>query len=679
MTARTNILLLLLLVCLTVWSVPARTGWINYTQPDGSSVRVRIEGDEWNRWYADTSDNLLVADSTGHLINIQDRAVREKRKIRQVNRTPAAYSIGYPTTGSPRALVLLVSFKDRGFSSPTAKADFDRLLNQQGYHENGATGSAVDYFRACSGGLFTPQFDVYGPYELAHEMAYYGANSGGSDQRPAYMVAEACSLANKDIDFSRYDLNNDGLVDNVFIFYAGYNEAEGASANTIWPHRWVVYPTGQYGSNGNYEGTVNAVTFDGKRIADYACTSELTGNTGTTRAPIGTFCHEFGHVLGLPDFYHTTDSKQKTMGEWDIMDYGCYNNDGRTPPLYGAYSRFFMGWEQPKQLTVPETATLDAISTSDESTGTTAYLVARMAHNLSGTSPSPSEFFLLEYRTQAGWDEYLPEEGLLIWHIDYNQSLWQQNIPNNYDGSRQTPNNHMHIYLKAPDGSSSTAGGAYTTGDEASLDLWSGAHITMVDNLYAEKQSIMFDVFGGCPYDITPPHADTTTDIGVSSARLCFTDMRSAAARDSVETVYIISLSDDDNHLLTDTIASDKTDLTLLTLQDNTTYKWDIHLRITDTDGKTYRSRPSNQLSFSTRKQKRKELPMIIHEQDGENRICIIRPDTDTPLCISDCNGHVVSTYSGDEAVVHYRIQQFTPHQLYIIHQGKQSAKFVVQ
>ena len=150
------------------------------------------------------------------------------------------------------------------------------------------------------------------------------------------------------LDFTQYDTDGDGYVDNVFVYYAGYNEAEGGAANTIWPHRWSVSDA----------GITSGITFDGKKINDYSCTSELKGTSGTNMCGIGTFCHEFGHVLGLPDFYDTSGTQSNTLDEWDIMDYGAYSNSGCTPPAYSAYERFFLGYLTPQQINTASDITL---------------------------------------------------------------------------------------------------------------------------------------------------------------------------------------------------------------------------------------------------------------------------------------------------------------------------------
>jgi len=248
---------------------------------------------------------------------------------------------------------------------------------------------------------------------LPNNRAYYGENEAGNDKRPREMVIDACNLANANgVDFSQYDVDNDGIVDNVFVYYAGHNEAENAPAETIWPHRWSL--------------STNLV-LNGKRIIGYACTSELRGSSGTTMCGIGTFAHEFGHVYGLPDYYATNDANHHTVSRWNIMDAGAYLNEGRTPPTYSAYDRFFLGWLTPTLLKSPLDVTLPDLKSSNK-----AYIISSTDnHNMSGSNPNPLEFFTLEYRSRTGWDAYLPNSGMLITRIFYNRNDWQSNGPNN--------------------------------------------------------------------------------------------------------------------------------------------------------------------------------------------------------------------------------------------------------
>ena len=433
-------------------AVPAYPYPIKVTQPDGSELTIRLHGDEFFNYKTTEDGYALITDATGFLTYAQQdtngnlittnvkaneitkRTVSETETIKKLTRnisfvkqsllkrtqralvsassTPKKV---YPLIGTPKSLVILVNFSDKSFVTPTPLTAFTNLLNQSGYSTNGGTGSAKDYFHDSSMSVFTPEFDVVGPYTLPNPMAFYGGNdTSGEDKNPRQMVIDACTLAsNAGIDFTQYDTDNDGIVDNIFIYYAGYNEAEGGPANTVWPHRWSLAD--------------NSTVFNGKIIFDYACTSELKGSSGSNMCGIGTFCHEFGHVLGLPDYYATNDATHHTLSTWNIMDYGPYLNGGRTPPAYSAYDRFFLNWLAPVELKKAANVTLDVLTTSNK-----AYLITQNGnHNLNGSNPSPVEFFTLENRQKTGWDTYLPGHGMLITHIFYNSSTWNANTVNN--------------------------------------------------------------------------------------------------------------------------------------------------------------------------------------------------------------------------------------------------------
>lgn len=499
-----------------VMPIPAYPSVIKIVQPDGTTLTVRIFGDE-NRKIRTTSDgypirqnkagyyfyDLPSANASSEIIarDPENRPEADRRllaatgtkdpgtllkiksapKMRRVMQSSA-----FPTTGSPRSLVIMVNFTDKSFTNTSQS--FNRLLNETNYADNGATGSARDYFKASSMGVFNPQFDVVGPYQLTNTMAYYGANDEDDyDVRPADMVVEACSLANKDVNFAEYDADNDGYVDNIFIYYAGYNEAEGGPENTVWPHRWWVY-------SGNYSGSR---TFDGKIVSDYACTSELKGNSGNQMCGIGTFTHEFGHVIGMPDHYHTEDPDKSTLDYWSIMDLGAYLNEGRTPPAYSAYDRFYLGWLSPEVLHTASQRALYPLSQSVTPVASTkgqAYLLSAGTHNLNGSNPTPSEFFVMEYRKKTGWDRYLPGEGMLIWHIDFDPVAWEENGPNNYTGTTQTASSHMRIYLQPLTGNSTTPGGAFTSGS-FTPKTWQGVGLNRnITNITKTTDSIRFEI-----------------------------------------------------------------------------------------------------------------------------------------------------------------------------------------
>ena len=398
---------------ISAFAVQASPDPVVMTQADGSTVTLKLVGDEFHSYYTRT-DGTPVRLEGGMWIK-DENVAKESRQIRQVRRAAQQKNLSgtYPLSGSPKSLVILVNFADLKFKF--TRDAFERMLNVSGYSENGGIGSARDYFIACSDSIFSPQFDCYGPVTVSQGYAYYGSHSGGgNDAHAAQMIVEACQLvAESGVDMSQYDTDNDGRLDNVFVYYAGHNEAEHGGANTIWPHRSVV--SGQEKAGG-------------KIICDYACTSEMRGSSGNSMCGIGTFCHEFGHVLGLPDYYDTAND-QYTVGSWDIMCSGSYNGNGKMPPAYTAGERFQLGWLTPVQLTTAGIYTLEPLETSN-----TAYLIAKKTHNLSFNSANPNEYWLLENRQHLGWDSptnTLPGTGMVIWHIEYSASAWSQNVPNN--------------------------------------------------------------------------------------------------------------------------------------------------------------------------------------------------------------------------------------------------------
>jgi M6 family metalloprotease-like protein len=262
---------------------------------------ARVYGDEFHS-YIESLDGELLSGSR------DEEVLEEAAQIRRIRRAhQGAGDMSFPTKGSPHSLVLLVSFSDLDMGE--SLQNFKDLLNKSGYNYNGATGSCRDFYIASSDSIFLPEFDCFGPYKMPKSMEYYGGNSGNSNSQNAHeMVAEACQMAhNAGVNFKNYDANNDGILDNVFVFYAGHNEAEGGGQNTIWPHQ----------SNIAYL----SVRLDGILVNSYACTSEYKSASGKTRCGVGTFCHEFGHVIGQPDFYDTKYNYY-SVGNWSIMCLG---------------------------------------------------------------------------------------------------------------------------------------------------------------------------------------------------------------------------------------------------------------------------------------------------------------------------------------------------------------------
>lgn len=413
------------MVC-SAWAVPARRTGIVVTQPDGSEVTVYQHGDEYFHWQTNEKGEWIKMDEDG-FYRVTKALSKEEIESKRMASPKRAAMAAYPLNIVPRGLVILVNFADVAFE--TEKAEMDSMLIGENYTRNysysykgktysvNSKGSARQYFQDASNGQYNPQFDVIGPVTVSNNVSYYGKNdSYGNDMYADKMVSEACKLADTefDVDFTQYDNDNDGYVDFVFVIYAGYGEADGGASTTIWPHSWNLLSAG------------TQCKVDSKTVDLYACGNELDFYS-KKHTGIGTFCHEFSHVLGLPDLYVTNTSSHTTMNEWDIMDYGPYNNEGNTPPTFSAYERFFMGWLQPRLIVEPENITLKDLQTSNE-----ALLISTTdEHNLIGNNPDPTKFYLLENRQQEGWDEYLPGHGLMLTYIQYSAKKWAENTVNN--------------------------------------------------------------------------------------------------------------------------------------------------------------------------------------------------------------------------------------------------------
>lgn len=423
---RISILALVCAVVSMVWAVPARKTGVTVTQPDGSQIIVYQHGDEHFHWKTNEKGEWLKLGEDG-FYRVTEALSMEQIEAKRMASSKRAALAAYPLNVAPRGLVILVNFSDVAFE--TEKAEMDSMLIGENYTRNysysykgktysvNSKGSARQYFQDASYGQYNPQFDVIGPVTVSNNVSYYGKNdSYGNDMYADKMVSEACKLADTefDVDFTKYDNNDDGNVDFVFVIYAGYGEADGGASTTIWPHSWNLLSAG------------TQCKVDGKTVDLYACGNELDFYS-KKHTGIGTFCHEFSHVLGLPDLYVTNSATHTTMNEWDIMDYGPYNNEGNTPPAYSAYERFFMGWLQPRLIVDPENVKLKDLKTSNE-----ALLISTNdQHNLIGNDPDPTTFYLVENRQQTGWDAHLPGHGMMLTKIQYSYSRWYQNTVNN--------------------------------------------------------------------------------------------------------------------------------------------------------------------------------------------------------------------------------------------------------
>ena len=409
------VIMMLLLACsLTVWGRPAFPGVRTVRQPDGTSLQVLVHGDEWGHWMTDTQGRVVARAEDGFYrvlegvtLEMASQAASARRKARMQLRSQAAKLPGHVAVGQKHFLVILVEFSDIHFSTPGVNAAVTALLNDENYSGSGATGSARDFYYQNSHGYFEPIFDVYGPVTLTHPESYYGGNdSNGDDKNPEQAIVDGCKGLDDQINFANYDLDEDGKVDMVFMLYAGYGEADydgDGAEDTIWPHMYYLSQLNK------------AFTLDGKTIDKYACANELAGY-GQLEGQldgIGAVCHEFGHAMGLPDFYDTdqTNGTSGALYDFSTMDAGNYNNDSRTPPFFNMEERILLGWE--------DEATAYREFTANGSMTIPLY-DPREGSPVAYKTPTDEngEYYVYECRGNGSWDQYLSGHGLLVYHVD---------------------------------------------------------------------------------------------------------------------------------------------------------------------------------------------------------------------------------------------------------------------
>ncbi len=310
-----------------------------------------------------------------------------------------------------RQLVILFYFSDTEFKDDHTKAYYEKVFNETDYNDGNGPGCVTDYFRMQSNGLFNLQFDVYGPYQVSSKACPYDS----PDDKTRYYGQDAMHEATEkfvadhpEIDFSQYDWNGNGYVNQVVYVNAGIsgNISSTSSYGHIWP---------------NTSSFSAITTHDGKKISNYTISAESFNVSATRPCGVGTICHEYSHSLGLPDIYPAHNGWSSSVcDEWDLMDGGNFTNYGWCPPNFTALEKYLLGWIEFTEL--DNAASITNLKPTSE--GGEVY---RVKH-------SDSEWLLLENRQQKGWDAGAPGKGLVIYHVNYDGSVWRGNSVNDNPG-----------------------------------------------------------------------------------------------------------------------------------------------------------------------------------------------------------------------------------------------------
>lgn len=461
------LILLFVLSTMQMWGVRAYPHPKTVTQPDGTVLTIMGHGDEFQNYVTTTDGYTVIKDTDGtyryallfdgclvpskvRATDADNRSASERdflyglsRNIRpsvagtakklmglsskpdaplfrstkksSALRTPAGIS---SALDNYRGLVILVNFTDRKFTrGGMSRGLVDDMMNQEDYTYYDdpllncrirCTGSVRDYFYDNSAGLFKPEFDVIGPVEVDVNQYYIN----GTD-RTYELCKKVLESADTDIDYSRYDSDGDGVVDMLYVLYAGYASIyQGNDPRLVWPHA------------GHFADSEIDLSLDGMRFGRFACSSEIYGwhDDGDMYLDgIGVIVHEFSHVLGFKDHYDVSGYLNEDPGTWDVMASGNYNgifND--TPCGYNSYEKYAAGFIKPRTLTRKddqEIITLSSFSSSDDA--------------IRFQSMQDSTVFMLENRQLEKWDKELPGHGMLVWRVDScDNEYWVHNALN---------------------------------------------------------------------------------------------------------------------------------------------------------------------------------------------------------------------------------------------------------
>jgi M6 family metalloprotease-like protein len=506
------------LVAVAANAVPAVPHPINVTQPDGTNLTIKIVGDEFFNYHTTVDGYTLVRDESGYFVyalsendnlvaskviahnqgertasesqfvgslkkglfsKVDARAGKQKRAAVDAATKAAGAKAAQYDYNNFRGLIVLVDYNDLQFTRSDAQDFYYHMANEANYtgfvNEDGTpnpygecTGSVRDYYYDNSQGRFSPTFDVVGPVHLNN----YSVDDHNKWDNTGEIWAAALNQVNSQVDFTQYDGDNDGNIDMIFFIGAGSGSNSDGSSTHLWPHKSDLY--WEY------------VILDGKRARTYACSTEyLYDMYYGILDGIGTICHEFSHVLGLPDLYDTDyesgGGQSQHPGDWDIMSGGSYQNYSRTPVAYSLYDRYSIGFANAQIINNLGEYSLNQIGSSGE-----GYIL---------NTPENNVKFYLENRQNTKWDTYAPGHGMLICRVDStNISVWDSNDVN------CNPSHNYYVLLRAGNGTgyeqaddAFPAGASFITNTTTpNLRTWNGLACEYVITNIREQDGVIY-------------------------------------------------------------------------------------------------------------------------------------------------------------------------------------------
>jgi len=294
-------------------------------------------------------------------------------------------------SGPINILAIMVDFSDQ--NNQVAAVSFDTLIYVN------VIGTVRNYYQEVSYGLLTITTvnlpSTLGWTQAPQTLAYYAYGQyglyGAYPHNAQKLVEDAVDAVDASVNFAQYDNDSDGFVDGLIVVHAGVGAEFSGSANDIWSHKWSINPRAK----------------DGVYVTTYSMEPEYWTTPGDMTC--GVYCHELGHVFGLPDLYDT-DYSSEGIGDWSLMAGGSWNGSlGDSPAHPDAWCKIQLGFASPNVLSTDQSGVSIPAAESNQA-----------IYKLWTNGAPANEYFLVENRQQIGYDTYLPADGLLIWHIDDN-------------------------------------------------------------------------------------------------------------------------------------------------------------------------------------------------------------------------------------------------------------------
>jgi len=499
-----------------VTSIGAYPYPIEVSQPDSTVLTIHNHGDEWYNWtttndgyriiksaegtfeYATqlksgkiTSSGIQASDpgkrtsaekdflsKTSKNIGISGEDIQKKRNQRyQPLLKSSLMSTHFPSEGEADLLVILANFNDT--ESTYSTGDFDAFMNEAEYN---GTGSFKDYYEEVSGGKLTVNSTVTQWVQVPENHDYYGPE----DKWGEFALQAVQAAADAGVDFSRFDNDGDGLVEGVAIIHQGAGEEVTADANDIWSHSYAFSSWGVDKSERTFNGVV---------VNQYTVQPEWRTNAAEMNT-IGVISHEFGHNLGLIDFYDVDEEYYEGTGNWDIMASGAYNGSpsGSTPAHHNPFSKNELDWVDVNTIDQAGTIELDPVYNTGQ--------VLRV------NSPVDNEYLLLENRQKTGFDSALHGPGMLVYHVDGNL-IEERRSTNNINTEE-----HQGFYPIAADGFINHASCPFpgsaditklTDNSDPAMETWDGQPFNRsITSIEMVNETISFDfmyIQDGSPLD----------------------------------------------------------------------------------------------------------------------------------------------------------------------------------